>query len=31
MISDKWKNDINSGPKWQRIRSWPHQYFVKIL
>ena len=24
-------NDINGGPKWKPIKSWPHQHFVKIL
>ena len=31
MIIGKWKYDINDGPRWKPIKSWPHQHFVKML
>ena len=29
MINGRWKSDINSGSRWQPIRDWSYQHFVK--
>ena len=29
VVIGKWKNDVNGGPRWKPIKSWPHQLFEK--